>query len=197
MGNDYISTSGIELKEDLDHLAFVGIDDEVLQDKTEEVLLENDVPDLESNASEVNSFYSKKTSENVIKESLTMQGKKVVSIDEFLELKAANSNLKEKNNYLKKMVYDIIAQEGHITDDKASTKVQYHSARIKELTDKIEHLENFNNALHQRNSKLNEEINELRADIEARDICLETFKIGKYTSYESSQHSEAINILKS
>lgn len=39
-------------------------------------------------------------------------------------------------------------------------------------------------------------ISELRSDIEARDICLETFKIGKSTSNESSQHSETINAFK-
>lgn len=123
--NDDVSTSGAKLNEGMDHLAFVGLDHKVLQDKTEEVLLESDVSNSKSDVGEVNSFNFQKTSENIIMESLTMQEHNNMSMEEFMALKNENSKLKEKNAHLKKVVSDLMAENvlenthGEVTDLKA------------------------------------------------------------------------------
>lgn len=54
---------------------------------------------------------------------------------------------------------------------------QEQNKNVKELKYKISHLEELNGIIQRRNEVLTKEIKELKIDVEARDACLEAFKI--------------------
>lgn len=184
--NDDATTSGIELKEDMNHLALVGLNVERLQHNTEEILLESDVSNSESDASEVNSFYSNETFENTSLEQLTVQEHSNVTMEEFLAIKAEYSKLKEKNAHLKKVVSDLMFEN---VPENTHDEVSDRKAKVTQL-------EGLNKVIVKRNDALQKEVSKLKADIEARYVCLETFNIDESTSDEPSQHSETTNALK-
>lgn len=110
--SDNESTSDGESSDELINLALVGLNDEyTVQGDTEEVRVNNDISDSNDNGSEVNSFNRGLYSSSPILDELTMQEHNNVSIGEFLELKATNTKLEEKNAYLRKIVYDLMTKK--------------------------------------------------------------------------------------
>jgi len=105
-----------------------------------------------------------------------MQECENVSMGEYYSLKAENSKLKEKNNYLKTMVQDLMSKVDTWIDKKVPTQAD-KEAEIKDLQAKVSHVENFNKILLKRNKTQLMEITELKKEIEARDECLELFKL--------------------
>lgn len=100
-----------------------------------------------------------------------------VSIEELPEHNVEISKLEENNAYLKKIVVDLLVEKIHVKN---------HSDVV-DLKAKVTQLEGFNWIILKRNNFLTNEINELKADIEAKDAYLETFKLKKLCSKEVSQ----------
>ena len=171
--SDDDSVSSDDSSGDMVNLALVGIDDDSVRGNSESGCIESD---SEEDQSEVNSCKYQLLSENVVLEPLTMQECENVSMGEYYSLKAENSKLKEKNGYLKTMVQDLMSKVDAWVDKKAPTQAD-KDAEIKDLQAKLSHAENFNKILLKRNKTHQEEITELKKEIEGRDECLEMFKL--------------------
>ncbi|KAK1396192.1 hypothetical protein POM88_006055 [Heracleum sosnowskyi] len=182
--------SNEDSNEDMLNFALVGIDDDMVRGNTEEVHVNSDVShsDFDVESSAVNSFQFNISSENVILESLTMQEHSNISIVEFMELKNEKNELEKKNASLRKMISELMAEK---------TPSNNHEDLISDLKGKLTQLEGFNKLLLKRNDTLMKELSELRAEIEARDVCLQTFKIRESISIEATQQAEKIKELES
>ena len=186
--DDENSASDDESGDEMVNLALVGLDDEdTMRGITEDGLEESDASDLDDNSSEVNSINSDSNSSNHSLDELTLQRHSTISIVEFMELKNENNELEKKNASLRKMISELL-------DEK--TPSNNHKDLISDLKGKLTQLEGFNKLLLKRNDTLMKELSELRAEIEARDVCLETFKIRESISIEATQQEEKIKELE-
>ncbi|XP_063941414.1 uncharacterized protein LOC135149600 [Daucus carota subsp. sativus] len=173
------SASSDDSGEEMINLALVGMEDDNVRGLTKDGLVETD---SEDDNSEVSSFRFDLSSDNLVLEQLTMQELDHIQNEEYNSLKVENSKLIEKNNYLKNMVQELIQKIDTFFDSKEPTQ-----ARIKELQEKLDQSEGFHKVLMRRNEAQKEEIYQLKQEIEARDACLETFKIKESTKLHSFQ----------
>ena len=181
-----ISPSDSDNNDDLVNLALVGMEDDTVRGLTEEIIAESD---SEDDTSEVNSFKFDNSSDNITLDQLTMQDQESIPKKEYNSVRTENSKLLEKNSYLRQMVHDLMAKVESLIEGQKPTQAT-DEVKVKELESKIEDLEGFNKILLKRNNALADEISDLKADIEARDACLETFKIRESSKKESSQPAE-------
>ncbi|XP_063945972.1 uncharacterized protein LOC135151451 [Daucus carota subsp. sativus] len=173
------SASSDDSGEEMINLALVGMEDDNVRGLTKDGLVETN---SEDDNSEVSSFRFDLSSDNLVLEQLTMQELDHIQNEEYNSLKAENSKLIEKNNYLKNMVQELMQKIDTFFDSKEPTQ-----ARIKELQEKLDQSEGFHKVLMRRNEAQKEEISQLKQEIEARDACLETFKIKESTKLHISQ----------
>nr|XP_017256458.1 PREDICTED: restin homolog [Daucus carota subsp. sativus] len=152
------SASNDESGEELINLALVGMEDDNVQGLTDDGLVETDSEDDNSEEQDH------------------------IPNEEYNSLKAENSKLIEKNNYLKNMVQELMQKIDKFFDSKEPTQ-----ARIKELQEKLDQAEGFHKVLMRRNEVQKEEISQLKQEVEARDACLETFKLKESTKLHTSQ----------
>ncbi|XP_063942869.1 uncharacterized protein LOC108194565 [Daucus carota subsp. sativus] len=173
------SASSDESGEELINLALVGMEDDNVRGLTDDGLVETD---SEDDNSEVSSFKFDISNDNLVLEQLTMQEQDHIPNEEYNSLKAENSKLIEKNNYLKNMVQELMQKIDKFFDSKEPTQ-----ARMKELQEKLDQAEGFHKVLMRRNEVQKEEISQLKQEVEARDACLETFKLKESTKLHTSQ----------
>ncbi|KAK1388073.1 hypothetical protein POM88_016251 [Heracleum sosnowskyi] len=177
-----------ECGDEMVNLALVGLDDEdTIRGITEDGLVESDASDSDDNSSEVNFINSDSNSINHSLDELTLQRHNTISIVEFMELNNENNELEKKNASLQKMISELMAEK---------TPSNNHEDLISDLKGKLTQLEGFNKLLLKRNDTLMKELSKLRAKIEARDVCLETFKIRDSISIEATQQAEKIKELE-
>ena len=84
---------------------------------------------------------------------------------------------------------NIVLEQLTMQEPKSVSIEEYNSvkAEIKDLKAKVEYLEAFNKILLKRGQALGQEVSELKAEIEDRDTCLESFKLSKSIEIETSQ----------
>ena len=84
---------------------------------------------------------------------------------------------------------NIVLEQLTMQEPKNVSIEEYNSvkAEIKDLKAKVEYLEAFNKILLKRGQALGQEVSELKAEIEDRDTCLESFKLSKSIEIETSQ----------
>ncbi|KAL8109944.1 hypothetical protein AgCh_025879 [Apium graveolens] len=160
--SDDDSVSSDDSSGDMVNLALVGLDDDSFRGNSESGYIESD---SEEDQSEVNSCKYNLSSEKIVLEPLTMQECEDVSMGEYYSLKAENNKLKEKNNYLKTMVQDLMSKVDTWIDKKVPTQAD-KEAEIKDLQAK------------------------LKKEIEARDECLELFKLKESINAEPTNQAE-------
>ena len=118
-----------------------------------------------------------------------MHDQESIPMEEYNSIRKENSKLLEKSFYLRQMVHDLMAKVDSLVEGQKPTQAT-DEVKVKKLESKIEDLEGFNKILLKRNNALYDEISDLKADIEARDASLETFKIIESSKKESSQPTE-------